>query len=118
MVATPDLPNLRNARALMARLRALRPNDALPKVVLNTCRMPRRKELSVDKFAKSIGAETWTTIAFDPATFGNAAAEGRTLREQAPRSKAQGAVKRLSRDLLSQGKTEHRSWFRKLLGLG
>lgn len=118
LVATPDLPNLRNARALMARLRALRPNDALPRVVLNTCGMPRRKELPVDKFAKSIGAENWTTIAFDPGTFGNAAAEGRTLREQAPRSKAQGVVKRLSRDLLSQGKKEKRGWFRKLLGLG
>ncbi|WP_296762308.1 AAA family ATPase [Sediminimonas sp.] len=118
VVASPDLANLRNARALMARVRALRPNDALPRVVMNTCHMPRRKEITPDKFAKSIGGNACTAIAFDSATFGNAAAEGRTIREQAPRSKVQGAVKHLAQDLMEPGKGISRGWLGKLLGRG
>lgn len=118
VVASPDLTNLRNARALMAQLRILRPNDAAPKVVLNACRVPRRREIAPEKFAKSLGVDDWTTILFDPATFGNAAAEGRALREQAPRSKVQGSVKHLARELMTQGKGKPRGWFRKLLDRG
>jgi pilus assembly protein CpaE len=118
VVAAPDLPNLRNARALMQRLRALRPNDAPPRVILNACRVPRRKEIAADKFAKSIGVETCETITFDPATFGAAAAEGRAIREQAPRSKAQGSVRHLAQNLTGQGKRRPGGGLRKLLGLG
>lgn len=118
VVAEPDLANLGSARALMERLRALRPNDAPPRVILNACRMPRRKEIAADKFAKSIGIETCRTIAFDPATFGTAAAEGRALREQAPRSKAQGSVRHLVGNLTGQGKRRPRGGLRRLLGLG
>lgn len=116
VVASPDLTNLRNARALMAQLRALRPNDALPRLVLNACRMPQRKEIAPDKFAKSLGVEDWTTILFDPAPFGNAAAQGRVLGEQAPRSKAHGSIKRVARNLTTQGKEKPRTWLRRLLG--
>ncbi len=115
-VAAPDLANLRNARALMARVRSLRPNDALPRIVMNPCGMPRRKEIVPEKFAKSIGAESCTAIAFDPATFGKAAAEGRLMREQAPRSKAQGSVKHIARSLIGPGKPRPRGWLGKLLG--
>lgn len=118
VVASPDLPNLRNARALIAQLRALRPNDAPPRVILNACRVPRRKEIAPDKFAKSLGIDTFTTILFDAATFGNAAADGRTLREQAPRSKVQATLKRLALDLVAPGKAKPRSRLRRLLGLG
>lgn len=118
VVASPDLTNLRNARALMAWLRAVRPNDASPRVVLNACRMPRRKEITPDKFAKSLDVEDWTTLQFDPATFGKAAAQGRALGEQAPRSKVQVAVKHFVRDLVSHGKRKPRGWLRRLLGRG
>lgn len=118
LVAEPDLPNLRNARAMMQRLRALRPNDAPPRVVLNNCRMPRRKEISADKFFKSIGARTCTTLTFDPATYGAAAAEGRALREQASRSKAQASVRILARSLTGKEKASRRNWFLRLLGRG
>ena len=33
VVASPDLPNLRNTRVILERLRALRPNDAPPRVI-------------------------------------------------------------------------------------
>ncbi|SEP18742.1 pilus assembly protein CpaE [Salinihabitans flavidus] len=116
VVASPDLPNLRNARAIMERLRALRPNDAPTQVVLNTCRMPRRKEIPADKFAKGIDVLTCATITFDPATFGAAATDGRTIREQAPRSKAQGSVRDLAQSLTGRGKTRRRGRLRRLLG--
>lgn len=116
VVASPDLPNLRNARALMGQLRGLRPNDAAPRVILNTCKMPKRKEIVAEKFAKSIGVRNYATMAFDPATFGTASAEGRTIREQAPRGKAQGSVRQLVDSLTSQGKKRPTGLLRRLFG--
>lgn len=118
VVASPDLPNLLNARALMGRLRAMRPNDAAPRVILNTCKMPRRKEIPSDQFAKSIGVEACATIAFDAATFGTAAAEGRAIRELFPRSKAQASIRHLVQNLTGPGKARTPGRLRRLLGLG
>lgn len=118
VVAAPDLPNLLNARALMNRLRALRPNDAAPRVILNGYRMPHRKEVPADQFAKSIGAETYATIGFDAGIFGKASAEGRALQEQSPRCKAQGAIRQLAYDLTGPAKGRPRNRLRRLFGLG
>lgn len=118
VVVTPDLPNLRNARALLERLRALRPNDAPPRLILNACRMPRRKEIAADKFAKSLGIETYATIPFDAATFGSAAADGRAIREKSPRCKAQASVQQLAHALTGQGKGRPLGRFLRLLKLG
>lgn len=118
VVAAPDLPNLHNTMALMDRLRALRPNDAPPQVILNMCKMPKRKEIGAQKFAKSLGVENFSTIAFDPATFGSAAFAGRALSEQSPRSKAQKSVRELATVLLGKDKTRSRNWLLRTLGLG
>jgi pilus assembly protein CpaE len=118
VVASPDLPNLRNTRAILERLRNLRPNDAPPRVILNTCRVPRRKEIPAEKFAKSLGIESCSTVAFDAATFGAAATDGRTIREQAPRSKAQGCVRDLAQTLTGRGRKPARGKLRGLFGLG
>jgi pilus assembly protein CpaE len=118
IVASPDLPNLRNTRALLEKLRALRPNDAPPRVVLNTCRIPKRKEIPPEKFAKSLGIAACTTIAFDPATFGTAATDGRTLREQAPRSKVQCCVRDLAQSLTGRTPKPARGKLRGFFGLG
>ena len=117
VVASPDLPNLRNARVMMERVRALRPNDAPPRIVLNTCRMPKRKEIPADKFATSVGVETCAMIEFDAATFGNAMAEGSPLREKAPRSKAQTRIRELVQTLAGQHNKRPRSWLRRMFGL-
>lgn len=117
IVASPDLPSLRNARALMDRLRALRPNDARPRLILNTCRMARRAEIAAAKFAKGIDVKACRTIQFDPATFGTAAAAGRTIREQAPRCASQRAVLELAMELTGGAKRPPRSRWRRLLGL-
>ncbi|MEY8841669.1 hypothetical protein AB9K41_21790, partial [Cribrihabitans sp. XS_ASV171] len=82
----------------------------------NTCRMARRREIAPEKFARSIGIETWETMGFDAAAFGTAAAEGRTIREQSPRGRLQASLRRLASDLTGRSQTSGR--FRKLLGLG
>jgi pilus assembly protein CpaE len=118
VVAAPDLPNLRNTRAILEKLRALRPNDAAPRVILNACRIPRRKEIPAEKFAKALGIESCTTIGFDAATFGTAATDGRTIREQAPRSKAQVCVRTLAQTLTGHSKTPPRGTLRGWFGRG
>jgi pilus assembly protein CpaE len=121
VVASPDLVNLRNAKALLERLRSMRPNDAPPRLLLNACRVPRRREIDPAEFAESLGVAASGCIAFDPGTFGAAAAEGRTIREQAPRSAAQKACRALARELTGQEETRRRSaesLLRKALGLG
>ncbi|MFA8385138.1 MAG: CpaE family protein [Pelagibaca sp.] len=118
VVAAPDLPNLHNTMALMDRLHALRPNDAPPQVILNMCKMPKRKEIGAQKFAKSLGVENFATIAFDPGTFGSAAFAGRALSEHSPRSKAQKSVRELATSLSGKDKTRSRNWLLRTLGLG
>lgn len=118
LVTAPDLSSLRNSLALTERLRALRPNDAPPMVILNACRMPKRKEIAAGKFAASLGLETYSTIAFDPATFGAASVKGQTIREQSPRGKAQKSIRRIVHNLAGKTNKRPRSWLRKHLGLG
>ena len=46
IVATPDLANLRNAKSLLDTIRAARPNDAKPRLILNFMGVPKRPEIS------------------------------------------------------------------------
>jgi pilus assembly protein CpaE len=118
LVSAPDLSSLRNSLALTERLRALRPNDAPPMVILNACQMPKRKEIAAGKFASSLGLETYSAIAFDPATFGAASVKGQTIREQSPRSKAQKSIRRIVHNLAGKTNKRPRSWLGRHLGLG
>lgn len=118
VVATPDLCSLRNARALMERLAALRPNDARPRLLLNACRMARRTEIDAVKFARSLDVEACGTITFDPAAFGNAAAAGCMIREQAPRCTSQRAVHDLACDLTGRTRRPTPGRWRRMFGLG
>ena len=47
LVAAPDLANLRNAKSMMDVLRASRPNDRRPRLVINMAGVPKRPEISV-----------------------------------------------------------------------
>lgn len=81
VVASPDLPNLRNAKMLLDMLAALRPNDPAPHLVFNMVGMPRRPEIGVSEFSKAIGMEPVATIPFDPKFFGIATNNGQMLGE-------------------------------------
>jgi pilus assembly protein CpaE len=81
IVAAPDLGNLRNTKNLVDMLRAARPNDARPRLVLNGTEMPKRPEISVTDFGKAIELPPAVTFPFDPKLFGTAANNGQMIAE-------------------------------------
>ncbi|WP_244640215.1 AAA family ATPase [Devosia pacifica] len=81
IVAEPDLASLRNAKNLADAMRALRPTEGAPQLVLNKVGVPRRPEISSDEFASSIECELLSQIGFDAALFGTAANNGQMIAE-------------------------------------
>jgi len=106
VVAGPDLANLRNAKSLMDILRAARPNDAKPKLVINFIGMPKRPEISIKDFAKAVEVEPIATIPFEPKLFGTAANNGQMIAEVEPGSKVADILDEIGRAVL--GKAEMR----------
>jgi pilus assembly protein CpaE len=87
MVAEPDLANLRNAKALADTLKALRPTESDPLLVLNRIGLPKRPEIAPDEFATSIECRLLATIPYEGALFGTAANNGQMLAEVAANNK-------------------------------
>jgi pilus assembly protein CpaE len=81
IVAAPDLANLRNTKAMIDTLKALRPNDRRPLYTLNMVGMPKRPEIKTADFAKAIEDEPVAVIPFDPQLFGNASNNGQMVAE-------------------------------------
>ncbi|MGF1462549.1 MAG: AAA family ATPase [Maricaulaceae bacterium] len=88
LTATPELASLRNAKNLFDLLKAARPNDAPPKLVLNQVGMPKRPEIPVKDFAEALGVEPALVLPFDPQLFGAAANNGQMIAELKPDAKA------------------------------
>jgi pilus assembly protein CpaE len=84
IAAAPDLANLRNAKNLFDSLRAARPNDARPKLVMNCVGVQKRPEIAVGDFAKAIEIEPVASIPFDAKLFGTAANNGQMIAEVEP----------------------------------
>jgi pilus assembly protein CpaE len=120
VTAEPELASLRNAKALVDMLKAARPNDPPPGIVLNKAGVPKRPEISAADFSKAAGIDVVATIPFDPQNFGASLNNGRMLLDMAPRSKAADAVRKLARTLTGD-KTKaaaRSSLLKRLLGLG
>lgn len=81
VIATPDLPNLRNTKNLIDTLTKLRPNDQMPRLVLNQVGMPKRPEIAIVDFCEPLSIEPAAIIPFDAALFGNASNSGRMIAE-------------------------------------
>lgn len=81
LVATPDLASLRNTKNLLDGLRANRPNDAAPRVVLNGAGLPKRPEITPAEFAKALGVEFAAVLPHDAVLFGTAANNGQMIAE-------------------------------------
>ena len=81
ITAMPDLANLRNAKNLVDTLKASRPNDSPPRIVLNQIGMPKRPEIPANEFLDPLGLEALATFGFDPQLFGTAANNGRMIGE-------------------------------------
>lgn len=92
VVAQPDLASLRNGKNLIDFLKAARPNDEEPRLVLNNVGVPKRPEIPVKDFAQAIGIEPSLVLPFDPQLFGTAANNGQMICEVAPESKCSQGV--------------------------
>jgi pilus assembly protein CpaE len=87
IVAEPDLANLRNAKNLADTVKALRPTENAPCLVLNKVGMARRPEINAAEFAQSIECQLLGQIPFDAALFGTAANNGQMIAEVAANHK-------------------------------
>jgi len=88
IVAEPDLANLRNAKNLADTIKALRPSESEPLLVLNKVGVPRRPEIPANEFATSVECKLLGQIAFDAQTFGTAANNGQMIAEVAANHRA------------------------------
>lgn len=81
ITATPDLANLRNTKNLVDFLRAQRPNDAEPILILNKTGMTKNSEISVKDFALAVGLEPALVLGFEPEIYFEASNDGKMLTE-------------------------------------
>ena len=86
LVAEPDLGNLRNARCILDFLKGSRPNDPLPRLIINRVGIPKRKEIGARHFASSLGVGLFAEIAFDPGLFSTAESNGQMIGETSPKA--------------------------------
>ncbi len=87
LVATPDLPSLRNARTLLKLLHKLRPNDEPAHLVLNRIPTRGKPAVSTEDFARILDRKVAAAVPFDDAAT-SAEMAGRVLAEHAPGSEA------------------------------
>ena len=87
VVAQPDLANLRNAKNIIDNIRSARPHDRPPRLILNNVGIPKRPEIPVADFSKTIEMEPTAIIAHDAKLFGSAANNGQMIAEIEPKGK-------------------------------
>lgn len=107
ITATPELANLRNTKNLVDTLKKLRPNDALPKLIINQAGIPKRPEISAEDFAEPLGLTPMAVIPFEPQIFGNASNNGRMLGEMDAKSPIVALVHEIAH--VVTGRTEIRT---------
>ena len=79
VTATPDLAGMRNAKNLIEFLKAQRPNDPEPILVLNCVGMAPKTEISVKDFGAMVGQDPHVVIGWDPDSHFEATNEGKML---------------------------------------
>ena len=99
ITATPELASLRNTKNLVDMLKAARPNDKQPRLVINQVGVPKRPEIPAAEFGKAVGIDPTCVVPHDPQSFGNAQSNGQMLFEVAPKSKAAEALAALTQSI-------------------
>ena len=99
IVALPDLASLRNAKNMIDVVRHARPNDAMPRLVLNQSGIPKRPEIPSKDFAETMGIDPEIVLPFDPLLFGQAANNGQMVMEVQSRSQTAEALRKLAKTL-------------------
>jgi pilus assembly protein CpaE len=117
VVAAPELASLRNAKNLVDLLRAARPNDSVPRLILNQVGLPKRPEIEAGEFAKALGIEVLSSIPFDAQLFGTAANNGQMIAEVQSGGKAAEAFVQIATALTGRGEQKRgkRSLFEPLV---
>ena len=108
IVAAPDLASLRNSKNIMDLLKAMRPYDSPPSVVLSMVGVPKRPEIPLKDFAEALGAEPVASFPFDPALYGMAANNGQMIGEVAAASKSALAIDTLAASLTGRKPLEQK----------
>ncbi len=86
LVATPDLVALRNTRTLMQMIKALRPNDPAPLLILNQKPTRGKSFVTAEEFSSTLSCPLTAEIQSDPETLSAAQMAGKILLEHAPKS--------------------------------
>jgi pilus assembly protein CpaE len=107
MTAMPDLASLRNTKNLADQLKAARPNDRPPLLVLNQVGVPKRPEIPIKDFGHAIELDPRVVIEFDAQLFGTAANNGQMIEEVSDKAKAADAFRSLAN--LLTNRVEHKS---------
>jgi len=101
ITATPDLANLRNTKNLIDFLKAQRPNDADPILILNKTGMTKTSEISVKDFASAVGLEPALVLGFEPEVYFEASNDGKMLTEIKAAAQAVNGMDYIARRLKS-----------------
>ena len=96
IVATPDLPALRNTKAIYEFLRQGRRNDSPPKLVLNQDGIPKRPQIPAKDFGQTLELGPSLVLPFEPALFGAASNNGQMVFESQPHASASLALAQLA----------------------
>ena len=96
LVSAPDLPSLRNVKALYDSLRSRRPNDPPPRVVLNQVGVEKRAEIPLKDYASVLGVRPELVLNYDAALFSAASNGGQMLHDNAPRHKITSEIDEFS----------------------
>ncbi|MCA3573274.1 MAG: hypothetical protein IOC86_05105 [Aestuariivirga sp.] len=80
-------------------LKASRPNDHPPKLVLNQAGTPKRPEIKEADFSKAVGIPVTITIPYDSQSFGISQSNGQMIFEVAAKSKTAVALSALGQQL-------------------
>nr|WP_070961511.1 AAA family ATPase [Hyphomonas sp. Mor2] len=117
LVCQPDLASLRNGKNMIDELKAQRPNDAPPKLVLNMMGVPKRPEIPTKDFAAAIDVDPSIILPFDPQLFGTASNNGQMISETNAQADASVAIDQLASELTGREVAmQQKSLLSKLLG--
>jgi pilus assembly protein CpaE len=123
IVATPDLASLRNAKNMIDLVKAARPNDAPPRLVVNQVGVPGRPEIPLKEFSQALNCAPSLVLPFEPKLYGQAANNGQMILETAAKSKAAEGFQHLARIVakrevlaLAPPKSAKTSFLGKILG--
>ncbi|WP_321488358.1 AAA family ATPase [uncultured Hyphomonas sp.] len=117
IVCQPDLASLRNGKNYIDQLKAARPNDNPPRLIINMSGVPKRPEIPVKDFGAAIGVEPEVILPFEPELFGTAANNGQMISETDGASRSAQAIDHMASLLTGRSvAAQQKSIFKKLLG--